>query len=63
MTSGNVTEEFVHEDISYVSQNLQTKDAGQRNQALRLDVRDCAPNSFCGSMKLYTFVIFNLLHF
>ena len=44
MTSGNVTEEFVHEDLSYISQNLLTKDAGQRNQALRLDVRDCAHN-------------------
>ena len=42
MTSGNVTEEFVHEDLGYISQNLLTKDAGQRNQALRLDVHDCA---------------------
>ena len=42
MTSGNVTEEFVHEDLGYISQNLLTKDAGQRNQALRLDVRDWA---------------------
>ena len=41
MTSGNVTEEFVHEDLGYISQNLLTKDAGQRNQALQLDVRDC----------------------
>ena len=42
MTSGNVTEEFVEEDLGYISQNLLTKDAGQWNQALRLDVRDCA---------------------
>ena len=37
-----VTEEFVHEDLGYISQNLLTKDAGQRNQALRLDLHDCA---------------------
>ena len=27
MTSGNVTEEFVHEDLGYISQNLLTKAA------------------------------------
>ena len=32
----------MHEDLGYISQNLLTKDAGQRNQALWLDVRDCA---------------------
>ena len=42
MTSGNVTEEFVHKDLGYISQNLLTKDAG--NQAVRLDVRDCTQN-------------------
>ena len=33
----------MHKDLSYISQSLLTKDAGKRNQALRLDVRDCAP--------------------
>ena len=32
----------MHKDLGYISQNLLTKDAGKRNQALRLDVRDCA---------------------
>ena len=32
----------MHEDLGYISQNLLTKDAGQQNQALQLDVRDCA---------------------
>ena len=44
MTSGNITEELVHEDLGYISQNLLTKDAGKPNQALWLDVRDCALN-------------------
>ena len=32
----------MHEDLGYISQNLLTKDAGERNHALRLDVCDCA---------------------
>ena len=32
----------MHEDLGYISQNFLTKDAGERNQALQLDVRDWA---------------------
>ena len=40
----------MHEDLGYISQNPLTKDAGKRNQALRLDVCDCAHSTlllFC----------------
>ena len=63
MTSGNITEEFMHEDLGYISL---TKDAGQRNQVLRLDVRVCAPNpkfrinSNCEKCWFYLRIVKNL---